>query len=581
MSHAIGGGFSDQYETHEHDVLVIGAGGAGLRAAIAASAAGASVGVVTKSLLGKAHTVMAEGGMAASLGNVDSEDSWQVHFADTMRGGQLINNWKMAEIFAKEAPDRVLELERWGALFDRTSEGKIMQRPFGAHTFRRLAHVGDRTGLELIRTLQDKGVHSGLSIYMECTLTRLLKDGDRVCGAFGYWRDDGRFVLFRAKAIIMATGGWGRMYKVTSNSWEGTGDGVAMAYEAGAELRDAEMVQFHPTGMVWPPGVRGILVTEGVRGEGGVLKNSEGERFMLRYDPKKKELSSRDVVARSIYREVQEGRGSEHGGAYLDISHQPAAFIKAKLPSMHEQFLKLADVDITKQPMEVGPTIHYAMGGIRVEAETGATTVRGLFAAGEAAAGLHGANRLGGNSLTDLVVFGRRTGESAAAYAQGVDDHAELDDAAIEEERCLLLQPLTHGGNENPYLLHQDLQQVMTDHVGIARDEETLSAGLEKVLELQERSRNIGVTGSRAFNPGWHMARDDLFMLTVAEAVIRSAIERRESRGAHYRTDYTEKSDELSRINFITCKTSAGMTVQRAPITPMPPELVALLEVPT
>ncbi len=581
MSHAIGGGFSDQYETHEHDVLVIGAGGVGLRAAIAASAAGASVGVVTKSLLGKAHTVMAEGGMAASLGNVDSEDSWQVHFADTMRGGQLINNWKMAEIFAKEAPDRVLELERWGALFDRTSEGKIMQRPFGAHTFRRLAHVGDRTGLELIRTLQDKCVHSGLSIYMECTLTRLLKDGDRVCGAFGYWRDDGRFVLFRAKAIIMATGGWGRMYKVTSNSWEGTGDGVAMAYEAGAELRDAEMVQFHPTGMVWPPGVRGILVTEGVRGEGGVLKNSEGERFMLRYDPKKKELSSRDVVARSIYREVQEGRGSEHGGAYLDISHQPAAFIKAKLPSMHEQFLKLADVDITKQPMEVGPTIHYAMGGIRVEAETGATTVRGLFAAGEAAAGLHGANRLGGNSLTDLVVFGRRTGESAAAYAQGIHDHAELDDAAIEEERCLLLQPLTHGGNENPYLLHQDLQQVMTDHVGIARDEETLSAGLEKVLELQERSKNIGVTGSRAFNPGWHMARDDLFMLTVAEAVIRSAIERRESRGAHYRTDYTEKSDELSRINFITCKTSAGMTVQRAPITPMPPELVALLEVPT
>ncbi len=581
MSHVFSRGSSDQYEIHEHDVLVIGAGGAGLRAAIAASSAGASVGVVTKSLLGKAHTVMAEGGMAASLANVDSGDSWQVHFADTIRGGQLINNWKMAEIFAKEAPDRVLELERWGALFDRTPEGKIMQRPFGAHTFRRLCHVGDRTGLELIRTLQDKGVHSGLSIYMECTLTRLLKDGDRVCGAFGYWRDDGRFVLFRAKAIIMATGGWGRMYKVTSNSWEGTGDGVGMAYEAGAELRDAEMVQFHPTGMVWPPGVRGILVTEGVRGEGGVLKNSEGERFMLRYDPKKKELSSRDVVARSIYREVQEGRGSEHGGAYLDISHQPADFIKAKLPSMYEQFLKLADVDITKQPMEVGPTIHYAMGGIRVEAETGATTVRGLFAAGEAAAGLHGANRLGGNSLTDLVVFGRRTGESAAAYAQGANDHDELDDSVIEEERRLLLRPLEQGGNENPYLLHQDLQQVMTDHVGIARDEETLRAGLKKVLQLQERSSNIGVSGSRAFNPGWHMARDDLFMLTVAEAVIRSAIERKESRGAHYRTDYTEKSDELSRINFITCKTSAGMTVERATIPPMPPELVTLLEEPT
>ena len=581
MSHVFSRGSSDQYEIHEHDVLVIGAGGAGLRAAIAASSAGASVGVVTKSLLGKAHTVMAEGGMAASLANVDSGDSWQVHFADTIRGGQLINNWKMAEIFAKEAPDRVLELERWGALFDRTPEGKIMQRPFGAHTFRRLCHVGDRTGLELNRTLQDKGVHSGLRIYMECTLTRLLKDGDRVCGAFGYWRDDGRFVLFRAKAIIMATGGWGRMYKVTSNSWEGTGDGVGMAYEAGAELRDAEMVQFHPTGMVWPPGVRGILVTEGVRGEGGVLKNSEGERFMLRYDPKKKELSSRDVVARSIYREVQEGRGSEHGGAYLDISHQPADFIKAKLPSMYEQFLKLADVDITKQPMEVGPTIHYAMGGIRVEAETGATTVRGLFAAGEAAAGLHGANRLGGNSLTDLVVFGRRTGESAAAYAQGANDHDELDDSVIEEERRLLLRPLEQGGNENPYLLHQDLQQVMTDHVGIARDEETLRAGLKKVLQLQERSSNIGVSGSRAFNPGWHMARDDLFMLTVAEAVIRSAIERKESRGAHYRTDYTEKSDELSRINFITCKTSAGMTVERATIPPMPPELVTLLEEPT
>ncbi len=581
MSHALSRQSSDQYEIHDHDVLVIGAGGAGLRAAIAASAAGASVGVVTKSLLGKAHTVMAEGGMAASLGNVDSGDSWQVHFADTVRGGQLINNWKMAEIFAKEAPDRVLELERWGALFDRTREGKIMQRPFGAHTFRRLCHVGDRTGLELIRTLQDKAVHSGLSIYMECTLTRLLKEGDQVCGAFGYWRDDGRFVLFRAKAIIMATGGWGRMYKVTSNSWEGTGDGVGMAYEAGAELRDAEMVQFHPTGMVWPPGVRGILVTEGVRGEGGVLKNSEGERFMLRYDPKKKELSSRDVVARSIYREVQEGRGSEHGGAYLDISHQPADFIKAKLPSMYEQFLKLADVDITKQPMEVGPTIHYAMGGIRVEAESGATTVRGLFAAGEAAAGLHGANRLGGNSLTDLVVFGRRTGESAAAYAQGANGHAELDDSVIEEERRLLLRPLEQVGNENPYLLHQDLQQVMTDHVGIARDEETLRAGLKKVLELQERSRNIGVSGSRAFNPGWHMARDDLFMLTVAEAVIRSAIERKESRGAHYRTDYTEKSDELSRVNFITCKTSAGMTVERAPIPPMPPELITLLEEPT
>jgi len=377
----------ESYETHEHDVLIIGAGGAGLRAAIAAAEAGASVGVVCKSLLGKAHTVMAEGGMAASLGNVDSADSWKMHFADTMRGGQMINNWRMVELFAKEAPERVYELERWGALFDRTDDGKIMQRAFGAHSFRRLAHVGDRTGLELIRTLQDKGVHSGIDVYMECTLTRLILDGERVSGAFGYWREDGRFVLFRARAVIIATGGWGRMYKVTSNSWEGTGDGIAMAYEAGAELRDTEMVQFHPTGMVWPPGVRGLLVTEGVRGEGGTLKNSEGERFMLRYDPKKKDLSSRDVVTRAIHREVQEGRGSEHGGAYLDISDKPADFVRHKLPSMYEQFIKLADIDITKEPMEVAPTVHYAMGGIRVEAETGASSVSGLFAAGEAACG--------------------------------------------------------------------------------------------------------------------------------------------------------------------------------------------------
>ncbi|MBV9282841.1 MAG: FAD-binding protein, partial [Chloroflexi bacterium] len=407
----------DRYETHEHDVLILGAGGAGLRAAIAAASAGASVGVVYKSLLGKAHTVMAEGGMAASLGNVDPADSWKVHFADTLRGGQMINNWKMAELFAKEAPDRVFELERWGALFDRTPDGKIMQRAFGAHTYRRLCHVGDRTGLELIRTLQDRAVHGGIDVYMECTVTRLLKDGDRVCGAFGYWREDGRFVLFRAKTVVLASGGWGRMYKVTSNSWESTGDGVAMAYEAGAELRDTEMVQFHPTGMVWPPGVRGILVTEGVRGEGGILRNSEGERFMERYDPKKLDLSSRDVVARAINSEVLAGRGSPHGGAFLAINHLPASFIKQKLPSMYEQFHALADVDITKEAMEVAPTVHYAMGGVSVEAETGATTVPGLFAAGEVAAGLHGANRLGGNSLTDLLVFGRRAGEAAAACA--------------------------------------------------------------------------------------------------------------------------------------------------------------------
>src|SRR5947209_13510612 len=481
----------ESYETHEHDVLIIGAGGAGLRAAIAASEAGASVGVVCKSLLGKAHTVMAEGGMAASLGNVDSADDWRMHFRDTMRGGQMINNWRMAEIFAKEAPDRVYELERWGALFDRTDDGRIMHRAFGAHSYRRLAHVGDRTGLELIRTLQDKSVHSGIDVYMECTLTRLILDGERVCGAFGYWREDGRFVLFRARAIIIATGGWGRMYKVTSNSWEGTGDGIAMAYEAGAELRDTEMVQFHPTGMVWPPGVRGLLVTEGVRGEGGILKNSEGERFMLRYDPKKKDLSSRDVVARAIYREVQEGRGSEHGGAYLDISQKPADFVRRKLPSMYEQFIKLADIDITKEPMEVAPTVHYAMGGIRVEAETGATSVPGLFAAGEAAAGLHGANRLGGNSLTDLVVFGRRTGAAAAACANQVITSVVIDEAQVQEEKEVLLRPFESGGKENPYLLHQELQDIMSTYVGIARDQEGLTTALQKILDLQERPCDI------------------------------------------------------------------------------------------
>jgi succinate dehydrogenase / fumarate reductase, flavoprotein subunit len=568
----------ESYETHEHDVLIIGAGGAGLRAAIAASDAGASVGVVCKSLLGKAHTVMAEGGMAASLGNVDSADSWKMHFADTMRGGQMINNWRMAELFAKEAPDRVLELERWGALFDRTDDGKIMQRAFGAHSYRRLAHVGDRTGLELIRTLQDKGVHSDVDIYMECTLTRLILDGERVCGAFGYWREDGRFVLFRARAIIIATGGWGRMYKVTSNSWEGTGDGIAMAYEVGAELRDTEMVQFHPTGMVWPPGVRGLLVTEGVRGEGGTLKNSEGERFMLRYDPKKKDLSSRDVVARAIYREVLEGRGSEHGGAYLDISHKPADFVRHKLPSMYEQFIKLADIDITKEPMEVAPTVHYAMGGIRVEAETGASTVPGLFAAGEAAAGLHGANRLGGNSLTDLVVFGRRTGEAAAAYADRLRTPLSIDEGQIQCEKELLLRPFESGGRENPYLLHQELQDVMSEHVGIAREESDMQEGLQKVLDLQERSGDIDVRGSRMFNPGWHTARDDLFMLTLAEAVIRAAIERKESRGAHFRTDYPDKDERLAKVNFIACKTTSGMEIKPQPIPPLPPELAQVIE---
>ncbi|TMC29078.1 MAG: FAD-binding protein, partial [Chloroflexi bacterium] len=438
---------SETYETLTTDVLVIGAGGAGLRAAIEAAAAGARVGIVCKSLLGKAHTVMAEGGIAAALGNVDPDDNWQVHFQDTMRGGQMINNWRMAELHARESPDRVYELETYGAIFDRTPDGRIMQRAFGAHTYRRLCHVGDRTGLEMIRSLQDRVVQLGIEVHMEVTLTRLLKEGDRVVGAFGYNRIDGRFVAFRSKAVILATGGWGRIFKVTSNSWEGTGDGVAMGFDAGAEVLDPEMVQFHPTGMVWPPGVRGILVTEAVRGEGGYLKNREGKRFMLEYDPKKKELSSRDVVARSIYKEVEAGRGTEHGGAFLDVTHLGAATIEKKLPSMYEQFLRLADVDITKEPMEVAPTIHYAMGGLRVEAETGATTLPGLYAAGEVAAGLHGANRLGGNSLSDLLVFGRRAGAAAGAYQREVA-LGKIDDRQVADEQRLLLLPFSVDGKE-------------------------------------------------------------------------------------------------------------------------------------
>ncbi|HEY6403269.1 MAG TPA: FAD-dependent oxidoreductase, partial [Blastocatellia bacterium] len=422
---------NEKYETHEHDVLIIGAGGAGLRATIEALAHGASVGVVCKSLLGKAHTVMAEGGIAAAMANVDSADGWKPHFRDTMRGGKFLNNWRMAQLHAQEAPDRIRELEQWGALFDRTEDGRILQRAFGGHTYKRLVHVGDRTGLELIRTLQDRGVALGVDVYMECAVTKLLMDGGRVAGAFAYWRESGRFVVFKAKAIVLCTGGIGKAYRVTSNSWEYTGDGQALAFEAGAELKDMEFVQFHPTGMVWPPGVQGILVTEAVRGEGGILRNNKGERFMEKYDPKRMELSTRDVVARSIYTEVKEGRGSEHGGAYLDISHKPAEYVKRKLPSMYHQFKDLADVDITQGPMEVGPTCHYVMGGINVEGETQASTVPGLYAAGEAAAGLHGANRLGGNSLSDLLVFGRRAGMAAAQYAKGVAPPA-VDNAQVE-----------------------------------------------------------------------------------------------------------------------------------------------------
>ena len=569
---------ADRYQTFDHDVLVIGAGGAGLRAAIAAAQAGLSVGLVCKSLLGKAHTVMAEGGIAAALGNVDPQDNWQVHFADTMRGGQMINDYRMVEIFAKEAPDRVLELERWGGLFDRTADGKILQRPFGAHTYPRLCHVGDRTGLELIRTLQDKAVHSGVTVHMELTLTRLLNEAERIAGAFGYRREDGQPVLFRAKAVVLGTGGWGKVYKVTSNSWECTGDGCAMAYEAGAELMDMEMVQFHPTGMVWPPGVRGILVTEAVRGEGGILRNASGERFMQRYDPKKMDLSSRDVVSRSIYKEVQAGRGSPHGGAFLDISHRGAEFIKKKLPSMYDQFLTLADIDITKSPMEVAPTIHYVMGGVRVEAGTGATTVPGLFAAGEVAAGLHGANRLGGNSLSDLLVFGKRAGEHAAAYVRALRSVPVPDERRAAEEWSFLQRPFEAGGNENPYAIHEEIQDVMGTFAGIARTGEQLAEGLQKILALQGRAERLRASGSMLFNPGWHTCRDVRFMLTLCEAILRSAIERRESRGAHWRLDFPDQDPAWGTRNIIVRRGDAGMQVDIRPVPPLPEELARLMQ---
>ena len=565
-----------EYETHDHDVLIIGAGGAGLRAALGVLAQGVNVGVVCKSLLGKAHTVMAEGGIAAAMGNVDSADNWRTHFRDTMRGGKLLNNWRMAQIHAQEAPERVRELEQWGALFDRTKDGEILQRAFGGHTFRRLCHVGDRTGLEMIRTLQDRGVQMGIDVYMECTISRLLKDGDRVAGAFGYWREQGRFVLFRAKSIVIATGGIGKVFKITSNSWEYTGDGMALAFEAGAELKDMEFVQFHPTGMVWPPGVQGLLVTEAVRGEGGILRNKLGERFMEKYDPKRMELSTRDVVARSIYTEVREGRGTEHGGAYLDISHKPADYVKKKLPSMYHQFKELADVDITKGPMEVGPTCHYMMGGIRVEAETAQSSVPGLFAAGEAAAGLHGANRLGGNSLSDLLVFGRRAGLDAADHAQTVQN-TSLDSAQIEAAARELLAPFERKEGENPYTIHRDLQDVMQNLVGIFRTREDLTRALQELGKLKERAEHLSVEGSRMFNPGWHLAQDLRSMLTVSEAVTLSAIAREESRGAHSRIDYPNLDATWGTKNNVIVRDGDTMALRQSPVPEMPDELKQLL----
>jgi succinate dehydrogenase / fumarate reductase, flavoprotein subunit len=567
---------TSKYETHEYDVLIIGAGGAGLRAAIEALAQGASVGVVCKSLLGKAHTVMAEGGLAAAMANVDKDDDWRTHFRDTMRGGKFLNNWRMAQLHAQEAPDRVRELEQWGALFDRTEKGEILQRAFGGHTYKRLCHVGDRTGLEMIRTLQDRGVQLGFDVYMECTVTKLLKDGDRVVGAFAYWRETGRFVIFKAKAIVIATGGIGKSWRVTSNSWECTGDGMALAYDAGAELLDMEFVQFHPTGMVWPPGVQGILVTEAVRGEGGILRNKNGERFMEKYDPKRMELSTRDVVARSIYTEVKEGRGSPHGGAFLDISHKPAEYVKRKLPSMYHQFKELADVDITAGPMEVGPTCHYVMGGIRVDAETGQSSLKGLFAAGEAAGGLHGANRLGGNSLSDLLVFGRRAGLAAGQYSKTapapVTEQAQID--AAEREA---LAPFERTEGENPYSVHHDLQEVMQNLVGIFRTEEDLKRALVELEKLKARADRVRVEGSRLFNPGWHLSRDLQCMLTVSEAATHAALARQESRGAHSRLDYPKTEDAWGKKNHVIVKKGEQMTLFSVPTVELPDDLKQIL----
>ena len=600
------------YETFEYDVLVIGAGGAGLRAAIEASAAGVKVGLVCKSLLGKAHTVMAEGGMAAAMGNVDDRDNWKVHFADTMRGGQYVNNWRMAELHAKEAPARVHELEAWGAVFDRTKDGKILQRNFGGHRYPRLAHVGDRTGLELIRTLQDHGIHQGISVHMEQTVVSLLKDGSRVVGAFGYDRERGRFRIFKAKAVVLATGGLGRAYRITSNSWEGTGDGVSLAYHAGAELLDMEFIQFHPTGMIWPPSVMGLLVTESVRGEGGVLRNKDGKRFMYddipdnyksqtstdpeegwRYTQSDKnakrppELLTRDHVARCINREVKAGRGSPHGGVFLDIAWikekipNAAEHIKKKLPSMYHQFMQLANLDITKEPMEIGPTTHYAMGGIRVNGDTQATNLPGLFAAGECAAGLHGANRLGGNSLSDLIVFGQRAGEYAAKFAKA-NPNVQINDASVEAAYREAVEPFERpagGGNEGPYQVQNDLQNMMQELVGIVRLQNEMEKALDGIAKLKARAAKVAVQGHREYNPGWHTAIDLKHLLTISEAITVSALDRKESRGGHFREDFPDKDPEAQKYNAVLSKSADGsMKLRREPIPPMPAELKQVIE---
>ena len=597
------------YDRQDYDVLVIGAGGAGLRAAIEASSHGVSVGLICKSLLGKAHTVMAEGGIAASLSNVDERDNWKVHFTDTMRGGQYLNNWRMAEIHAKEAADRVYELEAWGALFDRTRDGRILQRNFGGHKYPRLAHVGDRTGLEMIRTLQDHAIHQEIEVHMEFTIIALLKDGERIAGAFGYEREKGRFRIFRSRAVVLATGGVGRAFKITSNSWEYTGDGHSLAYHAGAELMDMEFVQFHPTGMVWPPSVQGILVTEGVRGEGGILLNKDNRRFMFddipelyrsqtadneeegwkytqgdRQAKRPPELLTRDHVARCIVREIKEGRGSLHKGVFLDISWikekipHSAEYIRRKLPSMYQQFKKLADIDITKEPMEVGPTTHYMMGGIKVDADSQMSTVGGLFAAGECAAGLHGANRLGGNSLSDLLVFGKRAGEYAAIFARE-NGWGEIDDERIRSIANESVQPFERPDGGNPYQVQYDLQEMMQDLAGIVRKEDELLKATGELKKLRERSRMVKVTGNREYNNGWHTALDLEHLLTVSEAITLSALQRKESRGAHFRDDYPNKDEKQGRFNVIVRKGHDGqMEVRQEPVLEIRSDLKQLIE---
>ena len=599
----------DRYPTHQYDVVVVGAGGAGLRAAIEAARAGAKTAIICKSLLGKAHTVMAEGGVAAALANVDDRDSWKVHFRDTMKGGKYLNQWRMAQIHAQEAPDRVNELEEWGAVFDRTEDGRILQRNFGGHSHPRLAHVGDRTGLELIRTLQDKGVHSGIDVYMEYTVRRVLITDGAVSGCVAYDREKGRFHVFGAKAVVLATGGIGQCWEVSSNSWEYTADGHALALWAGADLLDMEFVQFHPTGMMWPPSVQGTLITEGVRGEGGVLLNKEGKRFMFNYVPEmyKKEfadtekeaeewvaavivnkipkarrppeLLTRDVVARAIHREVAEGRGAPHGGVFLDIaSRRPADVIIRKLPSMYHQFKELANVDITKEPMEVGPTCHYVMGGVRVDHDTQESKVPGLFAAGEVGAGLHGANRLGGNSLSDLLVFGKRAGENAALHAKKISAQPQIDETQLETTVKESLEPFERTEGENPYTVLEDLQKMMQRRVGIIREEKDLTMALEAIASLRERVKKVRVGGNVQFNPGWHMAMDLHNMLDISEAVTRAALERTESRGAHTREDHPNTEKEWGKVNLTVNKRSGSVTVERVPLQAPPPEMQALID---